>query len=108
MAILLSMVKATAVLSLEENDMSTQTKTADAINDQMTKQIDQMVSLSNKCSAQAEKTMDFWMTQAQDAIKESQKLSKEWLNTGKAVSDEFVKMYQTQVKEAFKLFTPAA
>jgi len=88
--------------------MTTQTKTANAINDQVTKQMDQMINLAGKGYAQAEKTMDFWMTQAQDAIKESQKLSKEWLNTGKAVSDEFVKMYQTQVKEAFKLFTPAA
>lgn len=88
--------------------MTTQTKTANAINDQFTKQIDQMVNLTSKGYAQAEKTMDFWMTQSQEAIKESQKLSKEWMSAGKAMGDEFVKAYQTQVKEAFKLFTPAS
>ncbi|HSH70690.1 MAG TPA: hypothetical protein VK997_12275 [Deferrisomatales bacterium] len=88
--------------------MTTQTKTANAINDQVTKQMDQMINLASKGYAQAEKTMDFWMTQTQEAIKESQKLSKEWMSTGKAMSDEFVKACQTQVKEATKLFTPAA
>ena len=86
----------------------TNTNTTEKINDQMTKQVDQMVNLSNKCYAHAEKAMGFWMTQSQEAVKESQKLSREWMNASKDLGNEFVKAYQTQVKEASKLFTPAS
>lgn len=88
--------------------MTTQTKTAEKLNDQMTKQIDQVVTLANKGYAQAEKVADFWMTQSLDATKEAQKLSKEWMGTAKSLGDELFKAYQTQVKETMKLFTPVS
>ena len=88
--------------------MTTQTKTTEKLNDQVTKQLDQMVDLSNTFYAQAEKAMDFWTTQSQEAVKESQKLSKEWMSASKDLGNDCVKAYQAQVKEAFKLFTPAS
>jgi hypothetical protein len=52
--------------------------------------------------------MDFWMNQTMDAIKESQKLTKEWMSSGKTLTDEWFSAVQTNAKEMSKLFTPSA
>ncbi len=89
--------------------MTTQTTNpADKIADQVSKQLDQMVTLSDAYRAQAEKIVDLWTTQILDAAKQGQKQTKEWVNATKAAGDVFAKAYQTQVEAAVKLFTPAS
>ena len=88
--------------------MATQTNPTNQITDQMNKQMEQMFGLADMCRTQTEKTMDFWMSQSVEAAKESQKMTKEWVSTGKTLGEQMVKAYQDQTKEIVKLFTPAA
>ena len=78
------------------------------ITEQMTKQVGQMFSLADMCRSQAEKATELWVSQSAAAVKESQKMTKEWLDTGKTLSDGYAKAYQSQIKDVFKMFTPAS
>ena len=88
--------------------MTTKTKPAEQVTEQITKQMDQMVGLAKMGCAQAEKAMDFWSNQTLEAAKEGQKMTKEWVDAAKSITDEAIKTYQTQLKEFAGLFSPAA
>lgn len=88
--------------------MSTKTKPAEQVTEQLTKQMDQVVGLAKLGCVQAEKAMDFWTNQYLEATKESQKVAKEWVAATKSITDEAIKTYQAQLKEFAGLFSPAA
>ncbi|GAB4279868.1 MAG: hypothetical protein Kow0092_35610 [Deferrisomatales bacterium] len=83
-----------------------QEKFFETATEQMTRQVDQMMSLVNFWQSQTQKAVDLWLDQSANAVRESQKLVKEWVSTGNQASADLCKAFETNLKEAVKLFTP--
>ena len=88
--------------------MTTQKKAAEQMSDAMTKQLEQMMGLSNLWMAQIEKANEFWMAQTLDAIKESQKVAKDWMGVAKDMGEQCCKLAESSVKEGAKFMAPAS
>lgn len=86
--------------------MAAQNTIFETAADQMTRQVDQVVGLVTFWQTQTQKAVDLWMDQNAVAVKESQKLVKDWLATTNKASTDLCKAVETNMKEAVRLYTP--
>lgn len=76
--------------------------------DQVIGQVDRMLDLANLSQKQAEKMVTLWLDQSFEVLKAGHEMTKEWLEIGNKMSVEFSVAFENSVKEATKVFAPAA
>lgn len=86
--------------------MTTQDKFFETATDQVTRHVDQVVGMMTFWQNQSQKAMDLWMDQSAVAVKEGQKLMKDWMTTSNKATNDFCKAVETNLKEAVRLYTP--
>lgn len=89
--------------------------TKDALTEtteRVTAAMNAQVELGNKCyalyQAQTEKALKFWMDAATKAMDDGQKAMKEWADLATAIASDARKTCEANVKEATRMFKPAA
>jgi len=88
------------------------TETAEAAVEKVTASVTAQADLLNKCYAlyqsQTEKAVKFWMDSAAQAMADGQKAMKEWTDLTTEIIGDTRKTFETNIKDATKIFTPAA
>jgi CHASE3 domain sensor protein len=88
------------------------TETTEAAVEKVTASVTAQADLLNKCyalyQAQSEKAVKFWMDSAAQAMADGQKAVKEWADLTTELLGDTRKNLEANVKEATKMFTPAA
>jgi len=80
--------------------------------EKVTASLSAQAELLNKCyalyQAQSEKAVKFWTDSAAKAMADGQKAVKEWTDLTAEIVGDTRKAFEANVKEATKVFTPAA
>jgi hypothetical protein len=87
-------------------------ETTEKTMEKLTSSVASQAELLNKCyalyQAQAEKVVKSWMDSASKAMVDGQKAIKEWTDLTTEILGDSRKALEANVKEATKVFTPAA
>jgi len=88
------------------------TETTEVAVDKVTASVTAQADLVSKCcnlyQAQTEKAVKFWMDSAAQVMADGQKAAKEWADLTAEILGDSRKAFEANVKEATKLFAPAA
>ncbi len=88
------------------------TETTEKATEKVTAYMGEQMALVEKCAAlyqaQVEKAAKFWTDAAETALAEGRKAAKAWMDLGGKVAEDVRTACEANVKEATKLFTPAA